>query len=87
MPDDHARFAAVERWRDELMVDDGALARFAAAHPAADHPALAALVRDARAERARGGPPHRYRALFRTLRQAVASGADDAPALPEEPPQ
>ena len=87
VPDDHARFAAVERWRDELMVDDGALARFAAAHPAADHPALAALVRDARAERARGSPPHRYRALFRTLRQAVDSGAGDAPALPEEPPR
>lgn len=85
--DDHARFAEVERWRDELVADDGALARFAAAHPAADHATLAAMVRDARAERARGGPPHRYRALFRALREAVAVRTDDAPALPEDPPQ
>jgi ribosomal 50S subunit-associated protein YjgA (DUF615 family) len=30
-------------------------------------------VRDARAERSRGGPPHRYRELFRKIREAVAS--------------
>ena len=30
-------------------------------------PRLPSLVRDARAERARGGPPHRYRELFRRM--------------------
>ncbi len=79
VPDDHAVFAAVERWRDDLLADDGALARFASAHPGADHAALAALVRDARAERARGGPPHRFRALFRALREAVAGASPGAP--------
>lgn len=85
--EDHARFAEVERWRDAFIADDGALARFAAVHPGADHAALAALVRDARAERARGGPPHRYRALFRALREAVAGGAADAPTHSEDAPR
>lgn len=86
-PDDHARFAAVERWRDEMLADDGALARFAAAHPGTDRAALAALVGDARAERARRSPPHRYRALFRALREAVAGDAAAAPGHPEDPAQ
>ncbi len=88
-PDDQVRFAAAERWRDELIGDDGALDRFAAAHPAADRNALAALVRDARVERTRGGPPHRYRALFRALRAAVDAAADAAQSPPqdEEPPR
>ena len=50
--------------------DDDAVARFAAEHPAADAAALASLVRDARAERSRGGPPHRYRELFRAKHPA-----------------
>jgi ribosomal 50S subunit-associated protein YjgA (DUF615 family) len=40
-----------------------------AEHPAADRAALNALVHDARVERTRGGPPHRYRELFRRLRE------------------
>jgi ribosome-associated protein len=71
-PADHARFAAVERWRDELLVDATALDRFAIAHPNIDRPKLAALIHGAQLERARGGPPHRYRELFRVLRLAVA---------------
>jgi ribosome-associated protein len=70
-PADHARFAEVERWRDELLVDATALDRFAIAHPNIDRASLASLIRDAQVERARGGPPHRYRELFRTLRAAV----------------
>jgi ribosome-associated protein len=67
-PAEHARFAAAEKWRDRLLVDDSAIEEFAAAHPGADRDALAALVSDARVERARGTPPHRYRELFRTVR-------------------
>jgi len=70
-PSDRAEFAAAERWREDMLRDDEAVARFAAEHPAADGAALAALVRDARAERSRGGPPHRYRELFRKIRQAA----------------
>jgi len=77
VPEDRERFAALERWRDELVTDDAALDRFVAAHPDADRAALATLVREVRAERSRGGPPHRYRALFRALR-AVAAPAGEA---------
>lgn len=70
-PSDRAEFAAAERWRDELMADDAALDRFAVAHPDANRGEIAGLVRDARLERVRGGPPHRYRALFREIRKNV----------------
>ena len=33
---------------------------------------LESLVHDANLERVRGGPPHRYRELFRQLKAAVA---------------
>jgi len=72
-PADRAQFAAAERWREDMLRDESAVARFAALHPAADADALAALVREARAEAQRGGPPHRYRALFRTIRDAVST--------------
>jgi ribosome-associated protein len=71
VPSDRAEFAAAERWREEMLRDDEAVARFAAAHPDADAAAFAALVRDARAERSRGGPPHRYRELFRKIRETA----------------
>jgi ribosome-associated protein len=79
IPVDQERFAAIERWRDELMADDAALDRFVVAHAPADPAALASLVRDARTERARGTPPHRYRELFRTLRSLVANADQAAP--------
>lgn len=84
IPEDRERFAALERWRDELVADDAALDRFVAAHAGADRAALASLVREVRAERARGGPPHRYRALFRALR-TVAGAPSDAASPPAEP--
>lgn len=84
IPEDRERFAALERWRDELVADDAALDRFIVAHAGADRAALAGLIREVRAERARGGPPHRYRALFRTLRALESIPADDVPP-PAEP--
>lgn len=64
---ERARFAAAERWRERLLADDSALTAFVTAHPAADRAELATLVREARAERASGRPPHRFRALFRRI--------------------
>lgn len=68
---DNAKFAALERWREQVLADDAALDRFVLAYPQTDHAHLASLIRDARAERARGGPPHRYRELFRQLKAAI----------------
>jgi len=68
---DRARFAAAERWRDRVMLEPEGVAAFAAAHPDTDQAALATLVADARAERTRGSPPHKYRALFRLLKKRI----------------
>jgi ribosome-associated protein len=69
VPTDRVEFAAAERWREEMLRDDEAVTRFAAEHPAADAAAFATLVREARAEAQRGGPPHRFRELFRRIRE------------------
>jgi ribosome-associated protein len=70
--EENARFAALERWRDRLLADPGALDEFVGAYPQTDRRHLASLVHDANEERARGGPPHRFRELFRQLKAAVA---------------
>jgi ribosome-associated protein len=73
---ERARFAALERWRERVLHESDGVAAFVAAHPRADALALETLVADVRAERLRGGPPHRYRALFRELGRAIDEGAD-----------
>ena len=75
VPADQVLFAAAERWRAALLTDDAALDDFVAEHPAASRAALAGLVREARNERARGGPPHRFRELFRALKAAMGTDA------------
>jgi ribosome-associated protein len=81
----------VERWRDELIADDGALDRWVQAHPDTDLQRLRSLVRAARRD-AQATPQQRqaraYRELFQFIKptlsaeqagaQAVADGADDS---------
>jgi ribosome-associated protein len=63
-----ARFAALERWRDRLLVEDDALDAYLAEHPQVERKPLAAHVAAARAERSKGGPPRKFRELFRYLK-------------------
>ncbi len=70
--EENARFAALERWRDRLLVEPEALNDFVGTYPQSDRRHLESLINDARLERVRGGPPHRYRELFRQLKAAVA---------------
>ena len=70
--EENARFAAVESWRDRLLAEPAALEAFVGEYPQADRRHLESLVNDAKLERERGGPPHRYRELFRQLKAAVA---------------
>jgi len=82
-PTDQAEVTAAERWRDVLLRDDDALPRLLQAFPDADRNAFATLVREARQERARGGPPHRYREIFRRVKAlAVAQAGQTATASP-----
>ncbi|MEP7064002.1 MAG: ribosome biogenesis factor YjgA [Betaproteobacteria bacterium] len=82
------RFAALEAWRDRLLDDDAALAEYVAAHPraAAFSAELAQLIRTARAERAAGAPPHKFRQLFRRLKDldiAEAAWSSDSAKAPQ----
>ena len=81
------RFAALERWRTRLLDEPEALDAFMADYPDTPRTPLAHAVADAREERARGGPPHRQRALFRAIKTASevrpAAGADDDAGEPD----
>jgi ribosome-associated protein len=66
--EDAARQHAIERWRERLLTEAGALDELAAAHPGLDRPHFRALIAKARDERARGVPPRAYRLLFRELK-------------------
>jgi len=66
-----ARLHRIERWRDRLIDDDGALGELAGSHPGIDTQRLRSLARNAREERAAGRPPRAYRQLFRILREIV----------------
>jgi ribosome-associated protein len=67
-----AKLHALERWRDELLAGDPALARFLAEHPGADSQKLRTLIRNARREQKEGLAPKSYRELFRVLREMTA---------------
>ncbi len=82
---------AGERWRDELIADDEAVARWMRDHPRTDAQQLRALVRSARQQAAAaapardsaapGAPPRQgraYRELYRFLQQQAADDAADA---------
>ena len=80
-----ARHHRVERWRERLMQDDGALGELVKQRPGLDTQRLRSLVRSAREELAAGRPPRSHRELFRFLRQSLEGdvaeeGSADAPA-------
>jgi ribosome-associated protein len=66
-----------ERWRAELIADDGATTRFATEHPGADLQRLRAIVRNARKDAA-ALPEQRsgraYRELFQFIREHGSDG-------------
>jgi len=82
--EERARFLAAEAWRDRLLADTAALAEFVEQAPATDRNAFAALVDEARAERAAGTPPHKYRALFRRIVAELEPHPPQAPARERE---
>lgn len=64
-----ARLHRIERWRDRLIEDEGALGELVGTHPGIDTQRLRALARNARVERNAGRPPRAYRELFQMLRE------------------
>jgi ribosome-associated protein len=62
-----------ERWRDRLLVDDGALTEFLGAHPQTDAQRLRATIRAARRERDSQKPPKHARLLYRWLHDILSA--------------
>jgi ribosome-associated protein len=62
-----ARLHLVERWRERLLRERGALERLCDERPGAERERLAALIEEVQAERAHGEPPRAYRELYRSL--------------------
>lgn len=63
-----AVFHRLERWRDQLILDDAALGELLEAYPAVDMQHLRGLIRNARKEQAANKPPKSSRELFQYLR-------------------
>lgn len=74
----------VERWRDELIADDGALDRWALTHPDTDLQRLRSLVRAARRD-AQATPQQRqaraYRELFQFIKPILAEMQAGSPTV------
>ena len=66
-----ARLHRIERWRERLLDEPGALAEFIAGHPGADIQQLRTLLRNTAEERSRGKPPKHYRALFQMIKAVL----------------
>ena len=77
---DTAAMHALERHRDRLIKDDGALTTLLAQHPDLDVQHTRTLIRNARKEQAENKPPKAYREIFQLLKQLQKPNADDGDA-------
>jgi ribosome-associated protein len=66
-----AIFKSAERWRERMLVEDGALGEYLVAQPDADRTLLAELIVKARKEAAAGQAPAASRKLFREIHQRL----------------
>ena len=65
----------IERWRERLLADDGALAMFAAEYPGSDVQHLRTLIASVKRDQALNKPLKNYRELFRVVRMIVAKSS------------
>lgn len=66
---DTAQLHALERRRDKLLIDEGALTSLLSKYPELDGQHLRTLIRNARKEQAEQKPPKAYREIFQILKQ------------------
>ena len=79
-----AALHALERRREKLLADDGALTVLLAEHPELDVQHLRTLIRNARKEQAESKPPKAYREIFQILKDLnkhAAKSDDDDDAI------
>ncbi|WP_395826178.1 ribosome biogenesis factor YjgA [Collimonas sp.] len=72
---DTAAMHALERHRDRLLKDDGALTELLAQHPELDVQQVRTMIRNARKEQAENKPPKAYREIFQLLKELQKSSA------------
>ncbi|MBV8665049.1 MAG: DUF615 domain-containing protein [Burkholderiaceae bacterium] len=75
-----AAMHALEKARDKLLANDGALTELMAQHPELDVQHLRTLIRNARKEQAENKPPKAYREIFQILKYLQAEAKQDARA-------
>lgn len=69
----------IERARDRLLADDGAVTQFMADFPHADAGKLRTLIRNTKKEQEQNKPPKNFRALFQEIKAVMeGSGAEGA---------
>lgn len=68
----------VERWRERLLAEDGALATFAADHPKSDLQRLRTLIASVKRDQTANRPLKNYRELFRVLRETIAKNSAES---------
>ena len=73
-----AAMHAIERRRDKLLADDGALTELRAQYPDLDVQQMRTMIRNARREQAEHKPPKAYREIFQVLKQLQAGSAKAA---------
>jgi len=79
-----AAMHAMERRRDKLLADDGALTELRAQYPDLDVQQMRTLIRNARREQAEQKPPKAYREIFQVLKQLQGAAAKPAEADQED---
>ena len=81
---DTAAMHSLEKRREKLLKDDGALTELLARYPELDAQQLRALIRNARKEVAESKPPKAYREIFQILKQLQSRSKTDAAEADEE---
>ena len=66
--EENAHFHRLEKLRERLLADDGALSDYLREHPEADSQQMRTLIRNARKEAEANKPPKSSRELFKLLR-------------------
>jgi ribosome-associated protein len=65
----------LERWRDRLLQNDGALTQLLAEYPQADAQRLRTLIRNTQKELEAGKPPKHFREIFQCLKDIIPEPA------------
>ena len=73
-----AAMHAIERRRDKLLADDGALTELRGQYPELDLQQMRTMIRNARREQAENKPPKAYREIFQVLKQLQTGSAKAA---------